>query len=136
MVLETAWIKLVPYLQGWSRFYHAHLIGERTSAHSIRFRYQTSYMNGWSPPITQDWTTASGSPYGDGDYGDGEYGGSPEDVYQFRIHIGETGQAIRFRFEDIEPTDEFGSSFELSELLLTGGVKLNAVRPLAAGRTG
>jgi hypothetical protein len=136
MRLETAWIKLVPYLQGWSRFWHAHLIGERVSAHSIRLRYQTDYMNGWSAPITQDWTTASGSPYGDGNYGDGEYGGSAEDVYQFCIHLGETGQAIRFQFEDVEPTDAAGASFELTELLLTGGQKLNAVRPLPAGRTG
>jgi hypothetical protein len=135
MVLETAWIRLHPYLQGMSRFYHAHIIGERKSAHTIRFRYRTDYMAGWSAPISQDWTSESGDVYGDGPYGDGPYGGDAPDVYQWKVHLGEVGQSIRFRFEDVEPTGEFGASYEINELLLTAGVKRVANRPFAAGRT-
>lgn len=135
MVLETAWIKMVPFLQGFSRFYHLHIIGERRSPHTIRFRYQTDYMAGWSAPNDVDWTAESGDAYGDGDYGEGVYGGDAPEIYQWKVHLGETGQAIRFRFEDIEATDTFGASYELSELLITGGVKSSAVRPLPAART-
>lgn len=135
LVLETAWIKFAPYLQGFARFYHAHIIGERKSAHTIRFRYQTDFMNNWSAPIDQNWTSESGGAYGDGAYGDGAYGGDPADVWQWKIHLGEVGQSIRFRFEDIEPTGEFGAGYEISELLVLGGQKRVAVRPLAAGRT-
>jgi hypothetical protein len=135
MILETAWIKLSGYLQGLSRFYHAHLIGERKSAHTIRFRFQTDYMPGWSAPNDVDWTTADGDDYGEGDYGGGIYGGDAPERYQWKVHLGEVGQAIRFRFEDREPTGEFGASYELNELLLMAGQKRAAVRPLAAGRT-
>lgn len=135
LVLETAWIKFAPYLQGFARFYHAHIIGERKSAHTIRFRYQTEYLNNWSAPIDVDWTSASGDAYGDGSYGDGDYGGDPPEAWQWKVHLGETGQSIRFRFEDVEAVENFGASYEISELLVTGGVKRVAVRPLAAGRT-
>jgi hypothetical protein len=135
MVLETAWIKLQGYLQGMSRFYHAKIIGELRSAHTIRVRHQTDYQNSWGPPNDVPWTTGSGDAYGEGDYGEGPYGGSPDEVYQWSIHLGETGQAIRFRFEDIAPVDTFGPSFEFSELLLLAGAKGNSVRPLAANRT-
>jgi hypothetical protein len=135
MILETAWIKLAPYLQGLSRFYHAHLIGERKSAHAIRFRFQTDYMPGWSAPNDVDWTTTDGDPYGEGVYGAGDYGGSASERYQWSVHLGEVGQSIRFRFEDREPTGEFGASYELNELLLLAGQKRPAVRPLAAART-
>jgi hypothetical protein len=135
MALETAWIKLQPYLQGMSRFYHAKMIGELRSNHTIRVRYQTDYQASWSPPFDVPWTTGSGDAYGEGDYGDGPYGGSPDEIYQWSIHIGETGQSIRFRFEDLEPEGSFGPSFELSELLLLVGSKGNSVRPLAADRT-
>jgi hypothetical protein len=134
LVLETAWIKLQGYLQGMSRFYHVALIGERKSAHTIRFRYRTDYTASWSAPINVDWTTASGDDYGDGSYGDGDYGGDSPEVYQWKAHIGEVGQSIRFRFEDVEPTGEFGASYELNELLLLCGSKGNAVRPLPAAR--
>jgi len=117
-----------------SRFYHVALIGERKSAHTIRFRYRTDYTASWSAPIDVSWTSASGDNYGDGNYGDGDYGGDSPEVYQWKAHIGEVGQSIRFRFEDIEPTGEFGASYELNELLLTAGVKGNAVRPLPAAR--
>jgi hypothetical protein len=134
LVLETAWIKLQGYLQGMSRFYHVTLIGERKSTHTIRFRYRTDYTASWSAPIDVSWTSESGGDYGDGSYGDGSYGGDSPEVYQWKAHIGEVGQSIRFRFEDIEPTGEFGASYELNELLLTAGVKGNAVRPLPAAR--
>jgi hypothetical protein len=135
MVLETAWIKMVPYLQGFARFYHVHIIGERRSTHTIRFRFQTDFTANWSPPNDVDWTTESGDPYGDGNYGDGVYGGDAPDVFQWSVHLGEVGQSIRFRFEDVEPTGSFGASYEITELLVTGGIKLPAVRPLAAART-
>jgi hypothetical protein len=135
MVLETAWIKLQGYLQGMARFDHVHIIGERMSAHTIRFRYQTNYLAGWSAPNDVDWTTASGSDYGDGNYGDGDYGGDAPELYQWRVHLSEVGQSIRFRFEDIEDVGDAGPSFELNELLIEAGVKRIANRPYAADRS-
>jgi len=135
MVLETAWIKLHPYLQGMSRFYHVHLIGELRSNHTIRFRYQTDYLANWSPANDVAWTTGSGGEYGEGNYGDGAYGGAADEVYAWKVHLGEVGRSIRFRFEDIEAAADAGPSYELSELLLEVGAKAIANRPYAAERT-
>lgn len=153
--LETAWIKLHPYLQGWSRFYHLLLIGQWDSAHQLVMQVQTDYTNSWSAPAFLDatnstsatgWITGTGAgtigaepiggtSYGDGPYGDGVYGGTPASVYQWRMHLGLVGQAIRFRFEDYQMAGSPGASFELSEMLLTGGVKGIAKKPFSAGRS-
>lgn len=136
LIIETAWIKLTGYLQGFQRVDEAHLIGEYKSAHRIRFRYQTDFMAGWSAPIDVDWRTYDdGSLYGDGPYGDGAYGGAPPEVYSWRVHLSEACQSIRFRFEDLEDAGSFGASYELSELLLIGGFKGHARRPYPATRS-
>lgn len=133
--IETAWIKFAQYLQGWQRIWHAQILGEWESAHTLRVRYQLDYEVDWSRPRNLDvGNNRSTSPYGDGAYGDGPYGGAANSTrYQRRIHIGKRCQGIRFWIEDIEETADAGASYELSELLLTGGIvgpayKLGATR--------
>ena len=153
--LETAWIKMHPYLQGWSRFYHLHVLGQWDSAHQLVMQCQTDYVNSWSAPAFMDatnsasstgWITGTGAgtigaepiggtSYGDGPYGDGPYGGTPASAYQWRKHLGLVGQAIRFRFEDYQAAGQAGASFELSEMLLVGGIKNIAKKPFSAGRS-
>lgn len=137
LVIETAWIKLAGYLQGFQRVDDATIVGEFKSAHRIRFRYQTDYMAGWSAPIDIDWRTYdAGDLYGEGPYGDGAYGGSPAEVYSWKVHISETCMAIRFRFEDLEDSGNFGASYEISEVLLMAAFKRGAIRPIAESRSG
>jgi len=62
------------------------------------------------------------APYGEGPYGDGVYGGTFSERYQIKIHVGQKCEAIRFRIEDVMGSST-GASFELSEILITGGVK-------------
>ena len=153
--LETAWIKMVDYLQGFARFYHAHLIGDWVSPHQLVMQVQLDYGNHWSQPAYLDATNASsssgwitgsqagtigaepigGSEYGDGPYGDGPYGGTPPGLYQWRMHLGLVGQAIRFRIEDFQAEGQLGASFELAELTLTGGVKGPVRKPFSAARS-
>jgi len=137
LIIETAWIKLTGYLQGFQRVDRAHLIGEYKSPHKIRFRYQTDYMAGWSAPHDIDWRTPDlGDLYGEGPYGDGAYGGDPAEIYRWWIHISETCMSIRFRFEDLEEADQFGASYELSELLLEAAFKRIGARPVPESRSG
>lgn len=152
---ETAWIHMQEQLQGFQRFWRMHLLGTWISAHQLGIQYQTDYTPGWSNPVWLDatglsssagWITGagaapvgvepiSGTDYGDGQYGDGLYGGSVPGLYQWRHHLNEKGQSIQFRFEDFEADGFAGASFELTELLLTGGVKGNAPRPFTAARS-
>lgn len=135
MVIDTAWVKLAGYLQGWQRIYHAAFLGRYISPHTLRVSWRLDYEDGWREPqdldVDDNWDP---SVYGEGLYGAGYYGGiaSGSTVYQRRIHIGRRCQAIRFRLEDVEATDARGASFELSELLLTGGVLGPAFRLPAA----
>lgn len=131
--LETAWIRLLPYLQGWHRFWDALFIGEYKSEHTLRIRFGLDYEANWSAPFDLD-VDANYDPslYGEGVYGDGPYGGAGAAAYQRKINIGKRGQAIRFRIEDVEETGAFGASFELSELLLTGGATRQSVKLSAA----
>lgn len=135
MVIDTAWVKLAGYLQGWQRIYHAAFLGRYISPHTLRVSWRLDYEDGWRAPqdldVDDNWDP---SVYGEGLYGAGYYGGiaSGSTVYQRRIHIGRRCQAIRFRLEDVEATDARGASFELSELLLTGGVLGPAFRLPAA----
>jgi len=153
--LETAWIHMLPQLQGFQRFWHLHLLGTWVSPHQLGIQYQTDYTPGWTDSywydatgLTDDtgWITGGnaapigvepivGSPYGDGNYGDGQYGGSASGPYQWRLHLDEAGQSIQFRFEDFEAETYAGASFELTEMLLTGGVKAHAIKPFTTGRS-
>lgn len=76
-----------------------------------------------------------GSDYGDGDYGDGAYGGLGPDVYQWRYGIHEDGQSIQFRFEDYEKAGLTDASFELTEMMIVGGIKKSDIRPFSAARS-
>jgi hypothetical protein len=128
MVIETAWIKMLQYLQGWQRVHYAKFLGDYKSAHTLRVRYRIDYQAGYSAPFDLD-VNVNWDPqlYGEGLYGDGLYGGSESSgtVYQRSIHINRRCQSISFLIEDVEATNDFGASFELSELLLLGG----ALRP-------
>lgn len=132
LVIETAWLHLQEQLQGFQRIYHLHVIGNRKSAHTLRVQYQTDYDVGWSEPFTFDATSEGGSVYGEGAYGAGVYGGSSPTRYQFRVHVGRKCEAIRFRFSDYEAAGTTGAAFELTELLITGGVKGPAFKLPAA----
>lgn len=152
--LETAWIHLYEQLQGFQVFWHMVLLGTWVSPHQLGIQYQTDYTPGWNDMLWYDatglsssagWITGStaipigtepitGTEYGEGLYGDGEYGGDPLGLYQWRLDLHERGQSIQFRFEDFEADGYNGGSFELTELLMTGGAVGNAPRPFSAGR--
>lgn len=137
LVVETAWIRFQEQLQGRQAFWHLLLLGEWKSAHAIRLQYALDYTvdGNWSEPIEIDATSMGGSNFGDGNFGDGNFGGTPHDPYQWRWHIGEKGQAIRFRISDSEEVGVYGAGFELTEGLLTGGVMSPATRPFPNNRT-
>lgn len=126
MRIETAWIKMTGYLQGWQRVIDASILGEYKSPHTLVVRYRLDYGSDYSPPIELD-VNSNFDPalYGAGPYGAGAYGGvnGYATVYQRTIPaLNQRCQAISFRIEDSEATDEYGASYELSELLLVGGV--------------
>lgn len=137
MRIETAWVKLAGYLQGWQRILWALFLGEWKSEHTLEVRYRIDYNPGYSEPLSLD-VNSNIDPriYGEGEYGAGMYGNGTEDSlrYQRAIHYNLPCQAIQFRLEDNEPTDQFGASFELSELLLIGGV-LDSRAKLGSART-
>lgn len=126
MKIETAWIKMAGYLQGWQRVHHALFIGEYVSSHTLRVRYRIDYQDVYSAPIdiAVD-ADVSGDEFGEAGFGDGAFGGAfpnPGTVYQQRIHINQRCEAITFEVSDVEDTTAFGAAFELSEMLLTGGI--------------
>ncbi len=153
--LETAWIHMAEHLQGFQRFWEMLLIGTWTSAHQLGIQYTTDYETEWTDSYWLDatgessstgWITGtnantigedpiSGSTYGEGLYGAGVYGGDGPDVYQWRLTLDEQGQSIRFRFEDFERAGLAGPSFELTEMLLTGGMIGPARKPFTAARS-
>lgn len=125
MKIETAWIKLTGYLQGWQRIVEALFLGEYKSPHTLVVRYRIDYGSGYSAPIEMDVdSNFDPSVYGAGPYGAGFYGGDAgyASVYQRKVHLNQRCQSIAFRIEDSEETAEFGAAYELSELLLIGGV--------------
>ncbi len=132
MVIETAWIKMLPYLQGWQRILWAYFLGEHKSDHTLTVRYRIDYNLGYSEPIDLD-VNSNHDPdyYGAGLYGAGPYGGDGGDTarYQRAIHFNIPCQAIQFRIQDSEATEDAGPSFELSELLLIGGVLDSRFKP-------
>lgn len=130
--IETAWIKASGYLQGWQRIYHAFFLGSWQSSHDLVVRYRIDYDDAWSDPWVLDVDTNHVTDdFGAGAYGDGPYGGDDDTTtrYQRSLHLNTRCQAIQFRIEDREPTSTYGAAFELSELLLTGGVLGPAFRP-------
>lgn len=153
--IETAWIHMQEQLQGFQRFWHAHILGTWQSPHQLGIQYRTDYSLGWTDSYWLDatglssssgWITGlgaaaigvdpiTGSNYGDANYGDGNYGGTLPDIYEWRLHLNEKGKSIQFRFEDFEAVGYLGASFELTELLITGGIKGNAQRPAIAARS-
>lgn len=153
--LETAWIHMLPQLAGFQRFWHLHVLGTWTSPHQFGIQYQTEYTPGWTDSYWLDatglssstgWITGvgaatigvepiTGTNYGDGNYGDGNYGGTAQGLYEWRLHLDEAGQSIQFRFEDFEADGFAGASFELTEMMLTGGVKAAAIKPFTAARS-
>lgn len=135
MLIETAWIKFVDYLQGWQRALWATFLGNYVSPHTLRVRYRIDYEDGYSAPFDLDVdVNYNPSLYGSGLYGAGPYGGAggATTVYQRQIHLNQRCQAISFRIEDVEATDDYGASFQLSELLIEGGVLGVRFRPGAA----
>jgi hypothetical protein len=137
MRIETAWIKAAGYLQGFQRILWAYFLGQWKSSHTLGIRFRTDYNDAWSERFELN-VDANHNPslYGDGLYGDGAYGGPGGDTarYQRKLHINRQCQSIQFRIEDIEPTGTYGAAFELSELLLIGGV-LGPRYPLSASRS-
>jgi hypothetical protein len=153
--LETAWLHMLPQLQGFQQFFDVNLLGTWISAHQLGVQYQTDFSPGWTDVVWYDatgltdstgWITGSGaniigddpiagSEYGDGEYGDGEYGGTAPGLYEWRLDLYEEGHSIQFRFQDFEASGFAGASFELTELCLTGGVIGNVRRPATAGRS-
>lgn len=125
MAMETAWLNLAGHMQGWQFLWWVTVIGEFKTDHVLRVFIAFDFEDGWTgPPIEIDPAEARVlAPYGAGAYGAGPYGGVNDTRYQFQIHVGQECEAVKFRFEDVEPTGEFGASFELSELHLTGGVQ-------------
>lgn len=125
MVIETAWIKMSGYLQGWQKVINAFFIGRWISSHTFRMRFRIDYNEAYSAPIdVNPDANQTGSKYGNAGFGDGPYGGAGGDTtrYQTNFHINRRCQAISFRVEDVEATTTYGAAYELSELLLIGGV--------------
>jgi hypothetical protein len=127
MGLETAWIHLQETLQGLQLIRRVTILGKYKSDHVLRvYAQEYEYEAGWGEPFSCDPADFISQPlYGEGLYGAGVYGDHGEVVerYQFEIHLGYRGQAFRLRFEDEEEAGEYGAAFELTELLVTGGVK-------------
>jgi hypothetical protein len=133
MVIEMAWLKMAGYLQGWQQIWYAQFVGEYKSAHTLRVRFRLNYELQWSANFDLDVDgNFTASVYGSGAYGAGPYGSTGSSVYQRRIHIGKPCQAIQFQIQDVEQTANFGAAFELSELVLTGGIKGNLYKLEAA----
>lgn len=151
--LETAWIHMLEQLQGFQKFFNFHLLGTWLSAHQLGVQYQTDYTHGWSDSVWFDATGASsgtgwisgsnvvgvepisGTEYSSGQYGDGVYGGTAPGEYAWRLDLYEVGQSIQFRFEDFEADGTTGASFQLTELVVTGGAIANVRKPMTAGRS-
>lgn len=153
--LETAWLHLLEQLQGFQKVFELSLLGTWISPHQLGIQYQTDYTTHWTDAYWYDatglssstgWITGTnagtigaepiaGSNYGDGEYGDGEYGGTPPGLYEWRLDLYEPCESIQFRFQDFEAEGYEGASFELTELVLTGGAIANVRRPRTAARS-
>lgn len=126
MLIETAWIKLTGYLQGWQRILYASVIGTYISPHTLRVHFRLDYEPAYSQSIDANVNSVyTPNFYGAGAYGVGTYSGVvgvSSTVYQEEFHLNRRCQSISLRFEDVELAGNYGAGFELSELLLLGGV--------------
>lgn len=152
---ETAPFHFQEQLHGFVKFFELFVLGTWISPHQLGIQYRTDYNDQWIGQVWLDatgdssssgWITGTGAAtigvepitgtgYGDGAFGDGAYGGTPLGLYQWRLDLYEKGSSIAFRIEDYEKDGLAGASFEISELLLTGGVERNAPKPWSAGRS-
>lgn len=124
-VVETSWIKFAGYLQGWQRVLYAVILGTRYSSHQLAVSYRLDYQDGYTVlPLVDVDSVYTPSNYGAGNYGAGDYSGTigPNTVYQEQFHLNRRCQSISFRIADAEDADDYGAAFDLSELLLIGGV--------------
>lgn len=139
MVIETAQVKFSGVLQGWQKVIRALVVGNYVSPHALRMEYKLDYEPAWAAPadhrMDADQTPSNYGVGDDGNYGDGNYqppAGLQSVTYQRDYHINRRCQAIAFRFSDVDVAQyvngqtnytpaALGASFELSELLLTGG---------------
>jgi hypothetical protein len=136
LAIGTAWIRLVDLMQGLQRVWAIQILGTFKTEHLLRVSYALDYEDRWSDPIELDPSLSQADAfYGEGDYGEGVYGGEPVTRYQFQVHLNKKCQAIRFRFEDVEPASVYGPAFELAELLVIGGVQKPESRPLGNTRS-
>ncbi len=155
LLIDTAWLHMLPQLAGFQKFFVLQLLGTWVSAHQLGIQYQTDYCPQWTDTVWLDatglassagWITGAGANpiglepiagtnYGDGQYGAGEYGGTMPGLYEWRLALYEPGESIRFRFRDFEAAGFAGASFELSEMVLTGGAIGNVRRPMTAARS-
>ncbi len=152
---ETAWLHLLEHLQGFQRFWVLKLLGTWISKHQLGIQYRTNYDESWSDPswldatgdlLSAGWLTGegcseigidpiTGTVYGEDTYGYGPYGGQGPDVYEWKMGVHENGESIQFRFEDFEKDGLAGASFELTEMLITGGIKAATSRPTSGARS-
>lgn len=134
-VVETAWIKFAGTLQGWQKVLYAAVIGTYYSSHQLQVSYRIDYEDGYTvfEPVDVD-SVYTPYNYGAGDYGSGDYSGTlgPNTVYQEQFHLNQRCQSISFRIEDSEDANDYGAAFDLSELLLTGGILGARFHPGAA----
>lgn len=123
LAVETANIKLAQHLQGFSRIHTITVIGNFVGVHTLRVRAAYDYEKGWTDDITVDPSLWTKTPvYGDGDYGAGPYGGDHDTRYQCEIHIDEECEAVRFRLEAVQASGAADATFEISEILVHGGI--------------
>ena len=131
------------------------MLGTWISPHQLGVQYQTDYDPEFGPALYLDatndtsptgWRTGDGanpigvepiggSGFGTGRFGQGVFGGRSDDVFMYRMHLNTKGSAIQFVFTDAQKDDNLGPSFELTELLITGGIKGNARKPFTPGRS-
>lgn len=124
--LRTAHLNLARRIQAFQRLWFANIIGEFRSPHKLRLRMFFDYEKAHSAEITLDPSEFIDLIYyGDGEYGDGSYGGDSVTLYQMEVHIGEQCETVQFEIADVEDPDDAGPSYELTEILLTGGIKGN-----------
>lgn len=155
LTIETAWLHMLDYLQGFNKFFVMSLLGTWISPHQLGVQYQTDYTPGWTDSVWYDatgvsssagWVTGTGAKpigeepiagtvYGEGEYGAGPYGGEPPGLYEWRLDLYEKGESIRFRFQDFEADGSTGASFELTELVLTGAAIGPVRRPTRPARS-
>lgn len=155
LVFETAYVDFVGHRQGWQRFWHLHLLGTWVSPHQLGISYQSDFSPTWVGPFWLDatgetvatgWLSGdnvnevgidpiTGQPYGEDAYGEGPYGGTSSSPYAWRLGLHCDGKAIRFRFEDFEKDTYAGASFELTEMVVSGGVLAQVERAVGASRS-